>query len=97
MLEKLKILLNITDSTKDGLLRILLDQTEEEVVNYTHNTELDKLENVIINIAIWKYNRLGSEGLNSENYSGVSFNYASAYPDSILRQLQSYRRIKTLA
>lgn len=97
MLEKLKILLNITDSTKDGLLRILLDQTEEEVVNYTHNTELDKLENVIINITIWKYNRIGSEGLNSENYSGVSFSYASAYPDSILRQLQSYRRIKTLA
>lgn len=97
MLEKLKTLLNITNSDSDGLLRILLDFTEEEVVNYTHSNDLAKLENVIISIAIWKYNRLGSEGLNSENYSGVSFSYLNEYPDNILKQLQSYRRIKTLA
>lgn len=96
MLKKLKILLGIADDSKDELLLILLDQCEEEVVNYTHNYELEKLENVIINLAIWKYNRIGSEGLNSENYSGVSFNYASEYPDSILKQLQAYRRIRTL-
>lgn len=96
MLNKIKILLGIADDSKDELLRILLDQTAEEVVNYTHNYELDKLENVIINIAIWKYNRIGSEGLNSENYSGVSFSYASEYPDAILKQLQAYRRIRTL-
>lgn len=97
MLEKLKTLLKKTDSDSDGLLRILLDFTTEEVVNYTHSYDLDKLENVIISIAIWKYNRLGSEGLNSENYSGVSFSYLNEYPDNILKQLQSYRRIKTLA
>lgn len=94
MLEKLKTLLNVYD--KDPLLRILLDQSVEETINYTHNYNIDNLENVIINIAIWKYNRLGSEGLNSENYSGVSFNYNADYPDSIKKQLQSYRRIKTL-
>ena len=96
MLQKLKILLGITGSDKDALLRILLDQSEEEIVNYTHNYELDRLENVILNIAIWKYNKLGSEGLNSENYSGVSFTYSSDYPDSIKKQLQAYRRICTL-
>lgn len=96
MLNKIKILLGIADNSKDELLRILLDQTEEEVVNYTHNDELDKLQNVIINIAIWKYNRLGSEGLNAENYSGVSFSYLNEYPDAILKQLQAYRRIRTL-
>ena len=94
MLEKMKTLLSVYD--KDPLLRILFDQSVEEVVNYTHNYDTDKLENVIINIAIWKYNRIGSEGLNSENYSGVSFNYSSEYPDSIKKQLQSFRRIKTL-
>lgn len=96
MLRKLKLLLNITDTSKDELLRILLDFTEEEAVNYTHNNDLDKLENVILSIAIWKYNRLGSEGLNSENYSGVAFSYLNEYPDSIIKQLQSYRRMKTL-
>lgn len=96
MLRKLKALLGITDNSKDELLRILLDMTVEEVVNYTHNYELDKLENVIIKIAIWQYNRMGTEGVDSENYSGVSFSYSTNYPDSIIKQLQAYRRIKTL-
>lgn len=94
MLNKLRILLGVTD--KDELLRILLDQATDEVINYTHNNELEKLENVIINIAIWKFNRIKSEGLGSENYSGVSFSYLTDYPDSIKKQLQAYRRIKTL-
>lgn len=96
MLNKLKLLLGISDNEKDGLLLILLDQSEEEVVNYTHNNDLDKLQNVILSMAIWKYNRLGSEGLNSENYSGVSFNYADEYPFALRSQLQAYRRIRTL-
>ena len=96
MLNKLKILLGIADDSKDGLLRILLDYAVEEVCNYTHQYDLDKLENVIIQVAIWRYNRIGSEGLNSENYSGVSFNYSSDYPDALKKQLQAYRRICTL-
>lgn len=96
MLRKMKILMGLNDSSKDELLRILLDRASEEVVNYTHNYELDKLENVIIDIAIWRFNRLKSEGLDSENYSGVSFSYSADYPDSIKKQLQAYRRIKTI-
>ena len=96
MLRKLKLLLGITDDSKDELLRVLLDSAEEEVVNYTHNYDLECLENVIVYVAIWKYNRIGSEGLNSENYSGVSFNYLAEYPDALKKQLQTYRRIRTL-
>lgn len=96
MLEKLKLLLDVKDNNKDQLLRILLDFTTEEVVNYTHNNKLDKLANVILNIAVWKYNRLGTEGVDAENYSGVSFNYSAEYPDNIKKQLQAYRRIQTI-
>lgn len=96
MLKKLKLLLGITDDSKDELLRILLDYAEEEVVNYTHNYDLEKLQNVIIQVAVWRYNKMGSEGLDSENYSGVSFNYSASYPDMLMRQLQSYRRLCTL-
>ena len=96
MLEKLKLLLGITDDTKEQLLRMLLDFTTEEVVNYTHNYELDKLSNVILNLAVWKFNRLGTEGVDAENYSGVSFNYTAEYPDNIKKQMQAYRRIQTI-
>ena len=96
MLEKLKLLLGIKDNSKDPLLRILLDFTSEEVVNYTHNYELDKLSNVILKLAVWKYNRMGTEGVDAENYSGVSFNYSAEYPDHIKKQMQAYRRIQTI-
>lgn len=96
MLRKLKLLLGIADNSKDELLRVLLDYATEEVVNYTHNYEIDKLENVIVNVAIWRFNRIKSEGLSSESYSGVSFSYNTDYPDNIKKQLQYYRRICTL-
>ena len=96
MLKKIKLLLGIADNSKDDLLRVLLDDAAQEVVNYTHNYQLDKLENVIIQVAIWRYNKLGSEGLDSENYSGVSFNYSADYPDVLKKQLQAYRRICTV-
>lgn len=96
MLRKLKLLLGISDSSKDELLRVLLDYATEEVVNYTHNYEIDKLENVIVNVAIWRFNRIKSEGLSSESFSGVSFSYNTDYPDNIKKQLQAYRRICTL-
>jgi hypothetical protein len=51
---------------------------------------------VILKMAVFDYNRLGTEGLESEGYSGVSFNYADDYPEYILRSLRSKRRIKTL-
>lgn len=96
MLEKLKLLLGITDNSKDKLLRILLDSTAEEVVNYTHNNRLDVLTNVILYVATWKYNSMGTEGVDAENYSGVSFNYSTDYPDNIKKQLQAYRKIQVV-
>lgn len=96
MLEKLKLLLGITDDTKNPLLRLLLEQTIEEVVNYTHNNRLDVLENVIVYLAVWKFNRMGTEGVDAENYSGVSFNYTAEYPDDIKKQLQAYRKVQVI-
>ncbi len=96
MLNKLKQMLGITDNSKDELLRILLDFTTSEVVNYTHNNRLDVLENVIVYLSVWKYNRMGTEGVDAENYSGVSFNYTAEYPDDIKKQLQAYRKVQVI-
>ena len=40
-------------------------------------------------MVVFLYNRLGTEGLNSESYSGVSYNYSSDYPEYILSALES--------
>ena len=94
MLEKIKLLLNITDESKDALLSQLIENAEEYVANYCNNANaVDSLTGAIISMVIQDYNRMGAEGLNSESYSGVSFNYQSAYSEDIMKQLRRYRKV----
>lgn len=94
MLEKIKILLGINDSSKDELLTVLLDQAIEETINYTHNNCLTGLESTICRMVVYNYNRISTEGVNSESYSGVSYSYSADYPESIMRVLKAHRKIR---
>lgn len=96
MLEKMKLLLNITDDEKDELLTLLIDQATEYAINYTHNEDITVLAPIILKLAIYDYNRTTTLGLDSEGYSGVSFSYSADYPEDILRILRTKRRIITL-
>ena len=94
MLERIKLLLNITDESKDALLSELIDNAEEYVAVYCNNPNaVTLLQGAIASMVIQDYNRLGAEGLNSESYSGVSFNYQSAYSEDIMKQLRRYRKV----
>ena len=93
MLEKIKMLLGLTSTDKDELLIYLLQMAQDEAMNYCHRDDIYDLENAITAMVIYNYNMLGSENLNSENYSGVSFSYRSDYPESIMRQLRAARKV----
>ena len=93
MLEKVKLLLGIADNTKDDLLTLLIEQAVEEAIVYTHNECVDELNTSIIQMVVYKYNRIGTEGVDSEGYSGVSFQYTSDYPENIMRGLRAKRRV----
>lgn len=95
-LDKMKMMLGITNNDKNDLLTLLLDQATETAITYTHNENVCELQPVILKMAIFDYNRLGTEGLSSEGYSGVSFSYVDDYPETILRSLRSKRRIITI-
>lgn len=96
MLDKLKLILSIKDDTKDDLLTLLIEQAIEEALNYTHQDSIENLRSNIISMVVYKYNRLGTEGLDSEGYSGVSFGYSTDYPESIMRVLKSQRKLITI-
>lgn len=96
MLEKVKVLLGLTDTTKDDLLTLLIEQAVEEAVAYTHNDCVDELITTIVRMVVYNYNRLGTEGLDSEGYSGVSFGYSADYPEPIIRALKAKRKLITL-
>lgn len=97
MLEEVKILLgdrasNYTDAQISLALKLSLVEVEEYCkrdLDYT-------LELVAEQIAVIKLNRMGTEGLASQSFSGVSENYIDGYPDEIVKLLNRKRRIKML-
>lgn len=100
MLEDIKLLLNITDNSKDNLLNKLLTKSQNTVFEYCNNTFVDGtpqgVEDLIVELAIIRYNKLGSEGLQSESYSGISQTFNQDIPQDIKSELNKYRRLKTL-
>ena len=96
MLVNIKLLLGISSTEKDNLLTLLIQQAEDEAKDFTHREDVCELQSTIERMVVYNYNRLGTEGLNSESYSGTSYNYASDYPEQILKMLKRYRKIVTL-
>lgn len=97
MLDKLKLILGITDNSKDGLLALVLDIVIQEFLDYTNREDLpDGANAVVIQMAVIQYNRIGSQGLASQGYSGVSESYIDGYPANIRKQLNRYRKIKAI-
>ena len=97
MIEEIKILLgDAADNFTDAQIGLCAKHALAEVEAYCRR-ELDyELEIVAEKIAILKLNRLNTEGLASQSYSGVSENYVDGYPADILAVLNRKRRIKVV-
>lgn len=95
MVERLKLLLGeAANNYNDAQLALCLEMAKAEVEGYCQR-ELDiELKLLAERIAIIKLNRLGSEGLDSESFSGISQSYLNDYPDDIKAVLNRKRRIK---
>lgn len=97
MLDKLKLLLNIKDDASDELLAILIALCKEEAYTYCNLDEYDeKLDAIVIQMVIEKYNRIGSEGTTSQSGSGASASYDSFYSEKVVRLLNKHRKVKML-
>ena len=74
LLNRIKVILGITDN--DELLYEILDITKSKILNYINEIELPlELEFVLIELAIQRYNRIGSEGVASESIDGKTTSY----------------------
>lgn len=96
MLDNIKLLLGLLTDEKDELIELLISQATAEAKQYTNNSNTKTLTPAITKMVVFNYNRLGTEGLASEGYSGVSYSYAADYPDSVMRLLKKCRKIVTL-
>ena len=96
-LEKLKIRLEIKDTTQDELLNMILEDAELEILDYCNrDILLPRMFGLQRELAIVYYNRLGSEGESSRSEGGVSVSYSTDIPENIKRRLNSYRRLKAV-
>lgn len=97
MLEEIKLLLGDSASNySDALIGLALKQALAEVEAYCNRTLDYELEVVAQRIAIIKLNRMNTEGLASQSYSGVSENYIDGYPTDIMAILKRKRKLKVI-
>lgn len=97
MIEEIKILLGETASNyTEALIGLCAKQALAEVEAYCGREADYELEMAAQKIAIIKLNRINTEGLASQSYSGVSENYIDGYPAEILAVLNRKRKIKVV-
>ena len=95
MIEEIKMLLgeaknNYTDAQIGLAYKMALAEVEEYC-----NREADSiLELMAEQIAVIKLNKLNTEGLTSQAYSGVSESYLDGYPAEIKAVLNRKRKLK---
>lgn len=97
MTEEIKLLLgDAAANYSDALIGLCVKQALAEVEAYCKRSPDYELEMVAQRIAIIKLNRMNSEGLSAQAFSGVSESYIDGYPADILAVLNRKRKIKVV-
>lgn len=82
----------ITGCTNDDLVSLMLEKAKSEIKIYLKSEYSTDYDNIAVDIAVYKINRMGTEGLNSQSYSGVSESYSEGYPQYITDQLNRFKK-----
>lgn len=97
MIEEIKILLgDAAANFSDSLIGLVVKQSLAEVESYCNRSVDTELEVIVLRLAIIKLNRINTEGLASQSFSGVSESYIDGYPADILAVLNRKRKIKVV-
>ena len=93
LLERLKERLD-ENELYDGKLQEIIDDVTQEVLADTNQPILNtQLESAVISLSVITVNRIGTEGLASEGYSGVSTSYLDDVPPRVASILNANRRL----
>lgn len=97
ILEEIKLLLgDAAANYTDAQINLAYKMALAEVEAYCRRTPDYELELIAQKIAIIRLNRMNTEGLTSQNYSGVSESYIDGYPADIKAILDRKRKVKLL-
>ena len=97
MIEEIKILLgDAANNFTEAQIALALKLAIAEVEQYCNRDADTALELVAEKIAVIKLNRINTEGLASQSFSGVSESYIDGYPADIQAILNRKRKIKVV-
>ena len=97
MINEIKLMLGETaNNYPDETIALCLKWAMAEVEAYCNRAIDTELEFIAQRIAVIKLNRINTEGLASQAYSGVSESYIDGYPADILATLNRKRKIKVV-
>ena len=97
MVEEIKLLLGDTaNNYSEAQISLAYRMALAEVEAYCKREADTILELMAAKIAVIKLNRINTEGLASQSYSGVSESYIDGYPQDIVAVLNSKRKIKVV-
>lgn len=97
MIEEIKIMLgDAANNFTDAQIGLALKLALAEVEAICKRTVDSELEVVVLRIAVIKLNRMNTEGLAAQSFSGVSESYIDGYPEDIQMILRGKRKIKVV-
>ena len=87
-----------SENFTDEQILLCLQQAESDIEAYCHRIIDQDFEllSLVNKMAIIQLNRLGTEGLSSQGFSGVTETYVSGYPEDIMAVLRSKRKLKVV-
>ncbi|MBM6047967.1 phage head-tail connector protein [Staphylococcus epidermidis] len=80
VLENVKMLLSIDDDKQDELLEIIINNTEKRLISLLPvdiEEVPERLEYIIEEVAVKRFNRVGAEGMTQESIDGRSNTFQS--------------------
>jgi len=97
MLEEIKLLLGAAAANfTEAQIALAYKMALAEVEEYCKREADTTLELMAEKIAVIKLNRINTEGLASQGYSGVSESYIDGYPAEIVAVLNRKRKVKVV-
>ena len=97
MIDEIKLLLgDAAANYSDALISLCYKCALAEVEEYCGREADGTLELMAERIAVIKLNRINTEGLAAQGFSGVSESYIDGYPAEILAVLNRKRKIKVV-
>jgi hypothetical protein len=97
MINDIKIMLgDAAPNFSDAQINLAYKQALTEVEAYCNREADIELDMIADRLAVIKLNRMNTEGLSGQSFSGASESYIDGYPADILAILNRKRKIKIL-